>query len=68
MAADQPAPENIRKVWGDDAVLCTDERHDSPAWHHRDYHEPTPPHSWRVRVVLVRKSLVRELRYLVRGR
>lgn len=62
------APENIRKVWGDDAVLCTDESHDSPAWHHRDYHAPPPSHSLRIRWTLVRRSLLHDLRYLLRGR
>lgn len=61
-------PANVYRIWGDDAVLCTDERHDSPAWHHRDYHLPPPSHPWRVRLILVRKSLAQDLRYLVRGR
>lgn len=60
-------PDHIYKVWGDMAVLCPDHK-EGPTWHHRTYHEPTPPHSWRIRWLLVRKSLSRELRYLLRGR
>lgn len=62
-------PDDVRRIWGDDAVEC--EHEGMACWHHKDMHSGVPFNwGWRVRLWSAwwdTKRLVRAWKAVPRG-